>query len=169
MWKNTLEKQYVFGRFTFNYTLRSIAPYTSGLYIAWGINGSGISEAYVEYFLKGEDKEIVMQISDYVNISTRLYIEGNVMLTEQNTTNITVKCQLLNDGQPALAQNLTLYYRESIAWVIPGAINDYMLVDYANGTYLSTFTLYNSASSIDVSMNIYDRLNILVQANTTCL
>jgi hypothetical protein len=167
-WKVAIERQISLGTFTLNFTLRDTAPYSSGLYVNWGTNGSGVSEAYVGFLLKSSGKGIEAQYPYSINASTRLHIEGFITQITPETKQVTLICNLVNEGQPALAENITIYYRESISWTIPNATNNYTLTDYGNGTYRAIFTLVTSATSIDVSAHVFDERHIQVKANATC-
>ena len=168
-WTATVGQQYWIGKFTLSYTLRDTSPYTAGLYIKWGTTGSGVSEAYVSFQLNGSSDEIEMQRSYNVNVSSSLYVEGHLIQNTPGTEQVVVWCNLFNNGQPVLAKNLTIYYRELARWVAPNATNDYVLRDYGNGTYAAIFNLETTATSLDVSAHVFDVRQILVQANTTCL
>jgi hypothetical protein len=163
---NSSGQQYWLGKFTLNYTLRDTRPYIAGLYVSPGTTDSGVSEAYVSFQLNVSGSEIEMQRSYYVNVSSSLYMEG--FMTQNNGTElVAVSCSLFNDGEPALAKNLTIYYRESTEWVAPNATNNnYVLRGYGNGTYTAIFNVETNATSLDVSARVFDARQILVQA--TC-
>jgi hypothetical protein len=167
-WTAAVGQQYWLGKFTLNYALKDTSPYTDGLYISWGAMGSGVSEAYVSFQLNESGSEIEMQRSYYVNVSSSLYVEGYMTQNVSGTERVVVSCILFNDGEPALAKNLTLYYRESTEWIAPNATNNYVLRDDGNGTYTAIFNVATTATSLDVSAHVFDSRQILVQANTTC-
>jgi hypothetical protein len=166
-WSTAVGRQYTFGTLALNYTLRSTPPYTSGLYVNWGTDGKGISEAYADFVLNVNGRELKMQYPFYVNISTRLQIEGFLMQISPLTEQVTVVCRLFNEGQPVLAQNVTVFYKDSGVWLVPSVADSYSLLDYGNGTYRATFTLATSATSLDVSAQVFDLRGIFVRANAT--
>jgi hypothetical protein len=168
-WTTAVGQQYWIGKFTLDYALGNTSPYTAGLYISWGANGIGVSEAYVSFQLNGSGSEIEMQHSYEVNVSSSLYMEAHLTQNTSDIEQVAVWCNLFNNGQPALAKNLTIYYRESTGWIAPNATNNYVLRDYGNGTYAAFFNVETTATSLDVSAHIFDLRQILVQANTTCL
>jgi hypothetical protein len=168
-WTTAVGQQYWLGKITLNYALRDASPYTSGLYISWGAVGSGVSEAYVSFQLNGSGSEIVMQRSYYVNVSSRLRVAGFMTQNTSGTKQVAVSCSLFNDGEPALAKKLAIYYRESTEWTAPNATNNYVLRDYGNGTYTAVFNVETVATWLDVSAGLFDARQIFVQANTTCL
>ncbi len=165
-WTAAVGGQYSLGEFTLNYTLRDTAPYSSGLYKNWVSNGSGVSEAYANFQLNASGEAAEMQLPFYINVSTRLHV-GVITQNSSSGEQVTVTSKLFNEGQPALAKNVTLYYNESGEWQSPGTAN-YVMVDYGNGTYRATFTVEPSATSLDVSVRVFDLRSILVQANATC-
>jgi hypothetical protein len=168
-WTTAVGQQYWIGKFTLNYALRDTSPYIAGLYISWGATGIGVSEAYASFQLNGSGSEIAMQHSYDVNVSSSLYMEGRLTQNTSGIEQVAVWCNLFNSGQPALAKNLTIYYRESTGWIAPNATNNYVLRDYGNGTYTALFNVETTPTSLDISAHIFDLRQILVQANTTCL
>ncbi|MEM2102390.1 MAG: hypothetical protein QXM22_02615 [Candidatus Bathyarchaeia archaeon] len=166
-WKAAVGQLYSLGTFALNFTLFGAAPYSNGLYVNWGAEGSGVSEAYANLQLNITGKEVRMQYPFFVNVSTRLYVEGFLTQITPLTKQATVTVRLFNEELPALAENVTIYYREVVLWVKPDDAGDYVLIDYGNGTYRATFTLITVADSVDVSARVFDTRNILVQANAT--
>jgi hypothetical protein len=167
-WKSTVEKQYAVGKLTLTYTLRSIEPYTFGYNVVWGNSGTGVSEAYASFLLKASGDSLEMQVPDYSNVSTSLRVEGFITLASPNITWVTVKCRLFNEDQSVLAKNLTLYYRDSTQWTVPTQSNNYVAVNYGNGTYQARFSLVDAAIPVDVSALVVDGRNVVVRADATC-
>lgn len=168
-WKTVVEQEYLLGKFSLNYALRGTLPYSSGLDINWDTNGNGVSEAYVSFQLNASGGKTEMQRPYDVNVSTRLHIEGFMTQITPSMKQVLVTCRLFNEGQPTLVKNLTVYYKESTQWIIPNAINNYVLSDYGNGTYRTTFNIETTTTSLDVSVRVFDLRSILVQTNATCL
>jgi hypothetical protein len=166
-WSTTVGRQYAFGTLTLNYALRSASPYASGLWVNWGTDGNGISEAFADFVLNASGRELKMHYPFYVNVSTSLQVEGHLMQVSPLTEQVTVVCRLFNEGQPTLAKNVTIFYKDSGAWLIPSVVNDYSLLDYGNGTYRATFTLATSVTPLEVSMQVVDLRDVFVQANAT--
>jgi hypothetical protein len=123
----------------------------------------------VSFQLNGSGGEIEMQHSYYVNVSSSLYVGGHMTQNTSGIEQVAVWCNLFNNGQPALAKNLTIYYRESAGWIAPNSTSNYILRDYGNGTYTAIFNVETTATSLNVSARVFDLRQILVQANTTCL
>jgi hypothetical protein len=166
-WSTIVEKRYAFGTFTLSYSLLDSAPYTSGLYINWGTDGNGVSEAFADFMLNASGRELKMQYPFSDNVSTRLHVEGYLTQVSPSATQVVITYQLSNEGQPALAQNIAVYYKESNIWLAPTLANNYVLLDYGNGTYRATFTSATLATSLDVSARVSDMRGVFVQANAT--
>jgi hypothetical protein len=166
-WRTSVEQQYSLGKLTLNYALRGTSPYSSGLYISWSANGNGVSEAYVTFQLNASGRETEMQRPYAVNVSTRLHVEGVMAQISPSSKQVTIVCRLFNDGQSTLAKNLIFYYRESSQWI--EAVNGLVITNYGNGTYRATFNAETTATSLDVSVRVFDLRNILAQTNATCL
>jgi hypothetical protein len=167
-WKTAVARHYTVGQLTLNYSLRETAPYSSGLCIAWDTDGTGVSEAYVDYVLAAKGNRINVENEEHTNVSLRLRAEGFITQVSPNASQVTVTWRLFNEGQPALAENTTLYYWQAGQWLIPDASNDYVVTDHGNGTYRATFVL-RSLSSVDVSVHVLDRRGIVAQTNMTCV
>jgi hypothetical protein len=165
-WSTAVGRQYTFGTLALNYTVRSTPPYTSGLYLNW-TDGNAISEAYADFELNASGKELKMQYPFYVNVSTGLGVEGYLTQVSSLVEQVTVVCRLFNEGQPALAQNVTVFYKDSGVWLSSSTADNYSPLDYGNGTYRTTFTLATSATSLDVSAQVFDSRCIFVRANAT--
>jgi len=165
-WKTEVEKQYTFGTLALNYTLRETSLYSSGLYLNWSANGNGVSEASADFLLNADGSDLKMQLPFTVNVSTALLVEGYLTQVSPQTEQATVLCRLFNEGQPALAQNVTVFYQDSGVWQTLNTTK-YPLLNYGNGTYRATFSLVTSASSLNVSANAFDTRGIFVRANTT--
>jgi len=169
-WTVAVGQQYWLGKLTLTYELNDSLP--AGLYIGWAAMGSGVSEAWVRarvgFRLNESGSGIEMQRSYYVNVSSSLYLEGITQNTS-GTERVSVSCSLFNEDEPALAKNLTIYYRESNEWIAPNATNNYVLRDYGNGTYTAIFDVENMTTPLYVSARVIDARQILVQANATCL
>ncbi len=70
---------------------------------------------------------------------------------------------LLNEGTPALAKNLTLYYNNSSVWTLPRSQNNYTFVDYGNGAYFMSFVADIPSKNVRVSVDVHKKeKNIVV-------
>jgi len=168
-WSSFVGSQYQFGKCILNFTLREISPYSSGVWIFWGTNGFGVSGAYANFTFKLFDRGLDVNLTYTLNITTILLIQGEYKQMAGNTKQVNVTCNLLNEGETALAENITLYYRNLDEWLIPGPQNDYTAIDYGNGTCFMSFVADISSTEVEVSVHASDQREINVQANVTCI
>ena len=168
-WSSFVGRQYQFGKPILNFTLREATPYSSGIWISWGTDGLGVSGAHANFTLKLLDREVNVNLKYATNITTTLSIQGTYKKIQGNTTQVNVTCSTLNEGEPALAKNITPYYRDLDDWLVPDPQNNYAIMDYGNGTYFMSFVADISSSTVDVSVHVSDQREINVQANVTCI
>jgi hypothetical protein len=163
-----VNRQNQFGRSTLNYTVEKIAPYSSGVWLFSGTDGFGVSSAFSHFTFNLSDREVDADSSYFINVTTALTVKGNyrTMLADEKQVNVTVN--LLNEGEPALASQVTLYYRILDTWLTPNASNNYVFTDYGNGTYSASFLANIPSPTVEVSVSVRDQRQILVQANATC-
>jgi len=167
-WSSFVGRLYQYGKCILNFTLRETAPYSSGIWISWGTNGVGVSGAYTNFTLQLLDRGTDVNLKYAINITTTLLIQGTYRKMQGNSTQVNVTCNLLNEGNPTLAESLTLYYKNLDDWLTPGPQNNYTLVDYGNGTYFMSFVADISSSIVEVSVHASDQQGINVQTNVTC-
>jgi hypothetical protein len=167
-WSSFVGRQYQLGKYILSFTSRETPPYSSGIWISWGTNGSGASGAYANFALKLSDRGIEINQTYAINVTTTLLIQGSYRVIEGNTKQINITSNLLNEGTPALAKNLILYYNNSSDWIVPGPQNNYTFIDYGNGAYFMSFVADIPSENIEVSVQVYDQREINVQANVTC-
>jgi hypothetical protein len=167
-WSSFVGGLYQSGKCILNFTLREAAPYSSGVWISWGTNGLGVSGAYADFTLKLLDRGTDVNLEYGINVTTTLLVQGTYKEMGGNSKQVNITCNLLNEGEPALAENLTLYYKNLDDWLTPGSQNNYAIVDYGNGTYFMSFIADISSSMIEVSVHALDQREISVQANVTC-
>jgi hypothetical protein len=102
-----------------------------------------------------------------MNITTTVLIESTYRIVNGDTKHVNVTINLLNEAQPALAEQITIYYKVSNTWLIPNATNNYEITDYGNGTYIASFNADIPAQNVEVSAHVVDKREIFVQANAT--
>lgn len=168
-WEAFIANQYSHGKSILYYTLRDTAPYSSGTWLDWSLNGYGVSSAYVNFthMLSGLEADVTQ--SYLMNITTTLLIASTNRRLSENTRQVNVTINMLNEAEPALAKQIVVYYRVSNSWLIPDAANNYTLLDYGNGTYLASFVATFPTESVEVSAHIVDSRDIYVQANATSM
>ena len=165
-WAEFIGSQLLLGKNTMNFAMGETAPYSSGTWLSWGTNGYGVSSAYADFVhtLAGRETNVDMTYS--VNVTTTLLIASVNQELNETARQVDVTINILNEAHPALAEQVTVYYRVSGTWLIPGFANGYRLQDYGNGTYVASFTAM--ASLIDaVSVLATDFRGIYVHANAT--
>jgi len=167
-WSSFVGSRYQFGKCILNFTIREISPYSSGIWISWGTNGLGVSGAYANFTLQLLDRGADVDLKYAINITTTLLIQGTYKGMQGSSKQVNVTCNLLNEGNPALAENLMLYYKNLDDWLTPGPQNNYTVIDYGNGTYFMSFVADISSSPVEVSVHVLDQRQIYVQANATC-
>jgi len=166
-WASFVGNRYQFGKGILNFTLREISPYSSGIWIFWGTDGFGVSGAYANFTLQLLDRGVDVDLEYAVNITTTLFIQSTYKEMQGNNKQVNVTCNLLNEGKPALAENLTLYYKNLDDWLPLGPQNNCTVIDYGNGTYFMSFVADISSSPVEVSVHASDQRHVYVQANAT--
>lgn len=168
-WRSLIGRLYHLGKPFLNYTLHSTPSYSAGTYLLWGTNGFGITSAISDFNLSILDQQIDVRLSYKVNITTSIFEEA-IGRTLQNTSKqIDVTFNLSNDGFPALAKNVSVQHQISGVWKPADEQGSYRLVDYGNGTYVSSFEVDTTQDAVNVSVLVLDLRGIYVQANTTCI
>jgi hypothetical protein len=167
-WDSLMSMQYNLGRTVLNSTPYEMQHYSSGIKILWGSDGlgvsSGVSSACADFDLRISDREVNVNVTYAINVTTTLLVQGTYRVIQGDEEQVNVTCNLLNEGKPAIAENITLYYEDLDNWLMPGPLNN-----YGNGTYSISFVAENPPSNIDVSVQAYDQRGIYVQANVTCI
>jgi len=166
-WSSVLSKQYQFGKSVLNYTLRETAPYSSGIWMYWGSNGYGVSSAYAIFTYKLSDREVDINQSYVMNITTAVLIESSYQAASGDVKQVNITFNLLIEGEPALAEQITIYYKVLDGWQIANATNNYTILDYGNGTYFASFLANIPSPNVEVSAHVADQREIYVQANAT--
>ena len=167
-WASFVGRQYQLGKLILNFTTRETTPYSSGIWISWGIDGLSVSGAYANLTLKLSDRGPNVNGTHAINITTTIRINGTFKALQGNDKQVNVTCNLLNEAKPALAKNTTLYYKNETEWLPVNPQNNCTITNYGNGTYVMSYTANISSSNVEVSMHAYDNREIYVQTNVTC-
>lgn len=150
------------------FTPLNSSPYQSGIWISWGSDGLGISSAYANFSLSFSGIQTDVKLQYDVNITTSLNVEG-AFSSHGVEKHVNVTCRVLNEGEPALAKNFTLFYEgETGEWIPVNSSHSLSLTDYGNGTYLMSFTAQIPGNTVRVLVHMHDLRDILVRADTTC-
>lgn len=166
-WSSFIGKQYQFGKSVLNYTLREQAPYSSGIWIDWSTSGIGISSAYADFTYKLSGQEVDLDQSYFINITTTVFVESSYQTVSGDVKEVKVTINLFNEAESVLAKQITVYYRLLGSWQIPDATNNYVILDYGNGTYIASFVANIPSQNVEVSAHTVDQRGIHVQANAT--
>ena len=161
-WSSFVKSQYYLGQCILGYELCEVSPYSSGLWILWGEDGSGVTGAKVDFSMALTDGGTDMSVNYPENITSSLSISGTYTGNVTFGYNVSMIIHVRNEGEPALAKNLTVFYQTLSGWLEAGQLGSYSLNDYGNGTYSVSFTILESWTSW-VSVNVYDEREISVQ------
>lgn len=166
-WASFIGKQYLYGKSLLNYTLQQSAPYSSGIWLYWGTDGMGTSSAYANFSheVSGLREEIEQSYS--TNITTSLMTSSTNHRLNETAMEVNVTIHVFNEAAPALAKQVTVYYKVSNSWFIPNESNGFRLQNYGNGTYVASFTAVFPTAEVEVSTHMIDNRDIFVQANVT--
>ena len=168
-WASFTGGLYMFGKPVLNHTLRNASPYTNGSRLSWGTDGFGITSAYANFDFSLSDRQVNVKLPYAVNITTSLVVEGIYQTLQDGVKQINVTCDVLNEENPALAENVTVLYEDSGSWQRADTQSSYRFADYGNGTYLVSFEADIPGENVNVSVQVYDIRGIYVQANATCI
>jgi hypothetical protein len=158
--------------FKMNYTVSNAAPYTKGVWISQGQNGQGISSAYATFVLTSLASSTNSNLEYNVNVTLEVDLTGNYQQLNGNLTQVNLTIKVLNEGEPALAQNFAFYfmYTGSSSNNNLTILSSPKITDFGNGTYKVLFTTESdpSNSPLRVSAAIQDQRLIFARANVTC-
>lgn len=167
-WSSLISGQYHMGKSILSYELKDTTTYSSGIWIDWDVKSSGVSSACANFSYKLLDREAIVNHSYVVNLTTAIFVESSYRtMTNGDMKQVNVTISLLNEGVPALARHITIYYQLLDSWLIPDETDNYSIFDYGNGTYLASFTASISSPNVEVSTHILDQRGIYVRTNTT--
>jgi hypothetical protein len=168
-----MANQSYFGRCNIKFNVSETSPYQSGIWQAWDTNGVGVSSAYANYTLTFASTESDMQLEHETNITTQLNLDGNYSLLGGTEKQVNLTCEILNENEPALANNIDVYFdfdgdTQTQDWV---AADSPTVTDYGNGTYIIEFIAdtQTRTAAMHVSAQVNDTRNIFVMANVTCI
>jgi hypothetical protein len=156
-----------FGICNLAFTVFNDSNYDSGIWLSWDIADTGFSSAYANFtFEVYGSANITMNYA--INITTSATLNGYYTRIGEEEKMLNLTCRVYNEGEPALAKDISLFYEEAGAWIPVDSSNNLSITDFGNGTYTITFSAITSSNSVPVSAHIHDLRNILVIANTTC-
>ncbi|MCK4668961.1 hypothetical protein KAT21_02440 [Candidatus Bathyarchaeota archaeon] len=155
------------GMYNLCFAVVNDSRYDSGVCLSWNTSGSGVSSTCANFTLNVQGIAANIAVNYAVNATTSLTINGSYTRLEGEEKLVNLTCQVLNEEEPALFKNITLYYENHGSWIKVNSSNNLSIVDYGNGTYHLSFTV-SLSSDVPVSTHVYDLRDVFVQANTTC-
>lgn len=150
------------------FTPLNSSPYQAGMWISWGSDGLGISSACASYCVNSSGPSSSYYSECEANVTTTLVLEGTY--TGNGTEkNVNVTCKTYNEKEPALANDITLFYQNQTGgpWMVVDSSNNLNMLDFGDGTYFMSFNVY-AQSILYVSANLHDARDVFVMANATC-
>lgn len=168
-WESFLEARYYLGECSFSFEPWEDDPYSSGIRIFWGTDGLGVSSAKADFSLNLTDENGEMSVRFSLNITSHILISAISRWTSPpGRHGINVTIHLLNEDSPALAENITIYYRDKFgAWHNAGLLDSYVLEDYGNGTYVARFTVgVPRVENREIRVEVFDQREIYIEAVT---
>jgi len=153
-----------------SFTVLNDSNYADGIWLSWGENdGLGVSSAYANFSLAIYGLEANITANYAINVTTAITLEGYYK-TNGSEKLVNLSCRVFNEGKPALAKNIILYYEDLGVWLPVNSSNNLSITDYGNGTYTISFTVITISDTmpVSVSAHINDLREISVQAIATC-
>ena len=144
------------------------APFQNGSWISWGTDGQGISSAYVSFVFNSSGSSSSSNLEYDVNITSEVDLSGNCVQLNGGLTQVNLSVNVLNEGNPALAQSFTFCFENSAGvWV---QVTSPSINNFGNGAYTVSFTAETGQLSNPpvVSLLCQDQRGIAVGANVTC-
>lgn len=166
-WAEFSGSMYQLGRPILELVPSNELPYINGTYLSWAADGVGVSSAYVDFNLSILDLQVGAQLVYAVNITTAL-MERAFYSEQDSIKEVYVSCTVMNEGSPALAESITVWFQNASSWLRSEDQAGYGVTDYGNGTYLVSFEARIDQENVTVSTQIHDKRGIYVQANVTC-
>jgi hypothetical protein len=157
-----------FGICQLAFTPLNDSSYDDGVWLSWNTSDVGVSSAYVNFTLNVYGVATKVTTNYPINITTTMAINGSYTTLGGGEKLVNLTCKMYNEGEPALAKNMTLFYDNVGNWTLVDASNNLSITEHGNGTYSVSFTVETLSDSVQVSVGVYDLRDIFVQANTTC-
>jgi hypothetical protein len=157
-----------FGICQLDYTVLNDAKYDSGVWLSWNASDLGVSSAYANFTLKINGMGTNLTVDYTLNITTSVTISGYCTQLTGSEKMVNLTCRVYDDGENALARNISLSYENLGSWIPINSSNNLSIMDYGNGTYSISFTVNAPTDSVQVSVDVYDSHGVFVRANVTC-
>jgi hypothetical protein len=156
-----------------DYNVSNTSPYQNGIWVSWGTSGQGVSSVYATFGFNSSEPLATSYLAYDVNITTAVNYSGTYVRQLGNAKLVNLTVNVLNEAEPALAQNFTFFYDydgslSTVDWL---EISLPTINNFGNGTYAVSFTCNTAQRTNDmiVSMFCHDQRGIQVSANATCV
>jgi hypothetical protein len=167
LFSQVLRNMHQLGINNLEFTVRNVSGYDEGSQLSWGASGVGVSSASANFTLQVYAETANITVEYAVNITTVVTVSGSYVALVGNAKNVSLTCNIKNEGQPALVKSLAVFYNDAGNWTQVGAANNLSIVDHGNGTYAVSFTIADE-DPVQVSVQVLDLRNIFACANVTC-
>jgi hypothetical protein len=168
-WEVFVAGGYSLGRCDLNATPTSSSPYSDGIWLYWGTNGSGVSSAYADFALNLSGREVEVDWSLTVNVTSRVEVSGSYDDLGDDSKEVSVSVNLENEGAPALSGFIVLDYLKLGSWEDPRNLGSYTELDCGNGTYRYTFVDTIPGTFVRVRVQVYDLRGVFVEVEASLL
>ncbi|MEM2971461.1 MAG: hypothetical protein QW270_03460 [Candidatus Bathyarchaeia archaeon] len=152
-----------FGICKCQFTVFNNSNYDLGVWLSVD-DGLGVSSAYANFTFEVYSLTVNITMNYAINITTHATVNGYYTRIGEKEKMVYLTCKVYNEGEPALAKNISVFYEDLGMWVPVNA----SIMDFGNGTYTITFSVLTSSNSVRVSAHISDLRDIIVMANATC-
>jgi len=149
--------------FQLAFSLHNDSNYESGVWLLWSAEGFGVSSVYTNFELSVQGAEN-LELNYALNITTTVLVEG-FYIGNGDEKNVTLMCRIYNEGNPAQAKNISIFYELDEAWVPANPL----VLDFGNGTYIISFTALITSNNVHISAQVTDLRGIFSYANATCI
>ncbi len=166
-WEAFVAGAYYFGRCDLNATLASSPPYSDGVWLNWGTNGSGISSACADFTLNLGGQRVEVDLDFSINVTSRVEVSGSYNDLGGDSKEVSISVNLENEGAPALAGNIVLGYLKSGIWEDPKNLDSYTELDCGDGSYRYTFVDMIPGTFVRVRAQVFDLRGVYFEAEAS--
>ncbi|MDH5481261.1 MAG: hypothetical protein OEY22_00060 [Candidatus Bathyarchaeota archaeon] len=157
-----------FGICQLDFYVSNDSAYDMGVRLSWNTSDSGVSSAYANFTLNVYGIAANLAVEYTINVTTLIAVNGYYTRLAGDEKLVNLTCNVFNEGKPALAKNISLFYETLGSWIPVNSSNNLSVIDCGNGTYTASFTVDIALDTVTVSAHIFDLRDVFVQAKTTC-
>jgi hypothetical protein len=164
---STIRNHFYGGQCLLEFTPLNTSSYSEGTSISWDQDGMGSSSSYVDFAVNLSGPTDTYYSEYQTNVTTTLVL-GSIYSSSGTKKTVNVTCQMLNENEPALAKDISMFYQNETGgpWIMADSSSNLIMNDFGNGTYLISFNV-NAQDFLQVSANTHDLRDVLVVANAT--